>query len=110
MDLKSREIVLTKALISFAVTAKLICAFVFAYAECWFSLDAAHLFQVNKNNTYVHVRRRLDLYKSIRQDLGYGINHNSSYSRLQMALVNWSCELHRDTCILRRNENATHIF
>ena len=27
----------TKALISFAVTAKLICAFVFALAFCWFS-------------------------------------------------------------------------
>ena len=33
-----------KALISFAVTAKLICAFVFAYADCWFSHAAAHLF------------------------------------------------------------------
>ena len=32
----------TKALISFAVTAKLICAFVFAYAKCVFS--TAHLF------------------------------------------------------------------
>ena len=31
-----------KALISFAVTAKLICVFVFAYAKCWFSHDAAH--------------------------------------------------------------------
>ena len=30
----------TKAMISFAVTAKLICTFVFAYADCWFS-DAA---------------------------------------------------------------------
>ena len=30
----------TKALISFAVTAKLICAFVFAYADCWFSHEA----------------------------------------------------------------------
>ena len=30
-----------KALISFAVTAKLICVFVFAYAKCWFSHDAA---------------------------------------------------------------------
>ena len=28
----------TKALISFAVTAKLICAFVFAYAKCWFHI------------------------------------------------------------------------
>ena len=32
----------TKALISFAVTAKLICVFVFAYAQCWFSHDPAH--------------------------------------------------------------------
>ena len=31
----------TKALISFAVTAKLICVFVFAYADCWFSHAAA---------------------------------------------------------------------
>ena len=42
-----REIVLsvqkTKALISFAVTVKLICVFVFAYAKSWFSHDAAHL-------------------------------------------------------------------
>ena len=35
----------TKALISFAVTAKLICVFVFAYAKRWFSHDAAHMFQ-----------------------------------------------------------------
>ena len=35
----------TKALISFAATAKLklICVFVFAYAKCWFSHDAAHI-------------------------------------------------------------------
>ena len=33
----------TKALISFAVTAKLICVFVFAYAKCWFSHDAAQI-------------------------------------------------------------------
>ena len=34
----------TKALISFAVTAKLICVFVFAYAKSRFSHDAAHFF------------------------------------------------------------------
>ena len=33
----------TKALISFAGTAKLICVFVFAYAESRFSQDAAHI-------------------------------------------------------------------
>ena len=31
----------TKALISFAVTAKLICVFVFAYADCWLSHETA---------------------------------------------------------------------
>ena len=36
----------TKALISFAVTVKLICVFVFAYADCWFSNEVAHLFIV----------------------------------------------------------------
>ena len=34
----------TKTLISFAVTAKLICVFVFAYADRWFSHEAAHMF------------------------------------------------------------------
>ena len=40
----------TKALISFAVTAKLICVFVFAYAKSRFSHDAAHLLAVVKKN------------------------------------------------------------
>ena len=33
----------TKALIGFAVAAKLICVFVFAYAKRWFSQDAAKI-------------------------------------------------------------------
>ena len=33
----------TKAQISFAVTAKLICVFVFAYADCLFSHEAAQV-------------------------------------------------------------------
>ena len=33
----------TKALISFAVTVKPICAFVFAYADCWFSHEASFM-------------------------------------------------------------------
>ena len=36
----------TKALISFAVTAKLICVFVFACAKSRFSHDAAHMYSV----------------------------------------------------------------
>ena len=35
----------TKALISFTVTAKLTCVFVFAYADCWFSHEAVHLIE-----------------------------------------------------------------
>ena len=37
----------TKALISFAVTAKQICVFVFAYADCWFSHATAHITYIN---------------------------------------------------------------
>ena len=37
----------TKALISFAVTAKLICVFVFAYADCWFSQEVAHFLPIH---------------------------------------------------------------
>ena len=33
----------TKTQISFAVNAKLICVFVFAYADCWFSHEPAHI-------------------------------------------------------------------
>ena len=32
-----------KGVISFAITAKLICVFVFAYADCWFSHEAAQI-------------------------------------------------------------------
>ena len=42
----------TKALISFAVTAKLICVFVFAYAKSRFSHDAAHMMKAE--NLDVH--------------------------------------------------------
>ena len=46
----------TKALISFAVTAKLICAFVFAYAKIWFSHDAAHIKSQNKRMSLVEIK------------------------------------------------------
>ena len=39
------RVVKTKALISFAVTAKLICVFVFAYAKSRFSHDEAQIFK-----------------------------------------------------------------
>ena len=39
------RVVKTKALISFAVTAKLICAFVFAYAKILFAHDTVYMLQ-----------------------------------------------------------------
>ena len=38
----------TKGLISFTVTTKLFCSFIFAYADCWFSHDAAHFIYIQK--------------------------------------------------------------
>ena len=40
----------TKALISLAVTAKLVCVFVFAYAYRWFYRDTAHIPGFRLNN------------------------------------------------------------
>ena len=40
----------TKALISFAVTANVICVFVFAYAKSRFSHDAAQIFSIFKED------------------------------------------------------------
>ena len=45
----------TKALISFSVTAKLICVFVFEYAKSRFSHDAAHL-KVKTRMSYHRVK------------------------------------------------------
>ena len=50
----------TKALISFAVTAKLICVFVFAYAKSQFSHDAAHIAKILKKKLIqVHVHSKI---------------------------------------------------
>ena len=56
----------TKALISFAVTAKLICDFVFAYAKSWFSHDAAHI-TVSQLLVaiYFHVFAFIDIFSAI---------------------------------------------
>ena len=44
----------TKALISFAVTMKLICVFVFACANCWFSHEAAQILLLQKYFRIIH--------------------------------------------------------
>ena len=43
------RVVKTTALISCAATAKLICAFVFAYADCWCSDAAAYISSLRNN-------------------------------------------------------------
>ena len=50
------------ALISFVVTAKLICAFVFAYADCWFSHGAA---LGVKNGTSYLIFQNISIERSI---------------------------------------------
>ena len=49
------QVAKTKALIRFTVTAKLICVFVFAYANCWFSYEAAYLKSKSAPNQSVSV-------------------------------------------------------
>ena len=45
-------------MISFAVTAKLICVFVFAYAQCWFSHDTAQIYFFRLNCFKPQLRRK----------------------------------------------------
>ena len=50
------RVVKAKALISFQVTTKLIFVFVFAYADCWFSHEVAHiLLWCKKFRNSVHI-------------------------------------------------------
>ena len=73
------------ALISFAVTTKLIvtaktiCAFVFAYAKCWFSLFEAHLFtyQSTFKDRYILISHLLVANERPTP----GNNHDQGYSR-----------------------------
>ena len=53
----------TKALISLAVTGKLICVFIFAYAKRWFSHDAATIIVVKYSDAgwAVHMLLEKDL-------------------------------------------------
>ena len=49
------QVAKTKALISFEVTAKLICVFVFAYADCLFSHEAAQMSITSNKIQKVHL-------------------------------------------------------
>ena len=57
-DLKKKRcsfcVAKTRVLISFAVTAKLICVFVFAYADCWFSHAAAQIVKLTDRNNFFY--------------------------------------------------------
>ena len=64
----------TKALISLAVTAKLICVFVFAYAKSRFSHNEAHLIlTLNCRNVvvvllFLFLHRLTEKYKKLQRD------------------------------------------
>ena len=61
----------TKALISLAVTVKLICVFVFGYAKSWFSHDWAYilfmLIRILKNHTLYPDNNNGCCQESVRQ-------------------------------------------
>ena len=48
-----------------AVTAKMICVFVFAYAKCWFSHDAAHTFFQFHHSAYALSNPKLNALSKI---------------------------------------------
>ena len=50
---KTKALISFAVLISFAITAKLICVFVFAYTECWFSHDVAHLLLIYQGHMFI---------------------------------------------------------
>ena len=54
-------------LINFTVTVKLICAFVFAYADCWFSDVAAHLIllKLQRSCLYMTIADQWDVNQEI---------------------------------------------
>ena len=62
----------TKALTSCAVTAKLICVFVFAYAKSRFSHDEAHIY-------YVKLKQLLCMGQPIHTGF-YGADHPTKFS------------------------------
>ena len=55
-------------MISFAVTAKLICVFVFAHADCWFSHEVAHYHDQNLSHYMSHLVRKLAMWFPTRSD------------------------------------------
>ena len=70
-----------KVLISFAVTAKLICAFVFAYAKCLFSHDKAHMLHMATGESKESDARptgvqKLGIQGELSQD---GSNYNNNF-------------------------------
>ena len=73
----------TGALISFAVTAKLICVFVFAYAKRWFSHDVAQMGN-NKNYTKLQIDIMQDkIYFELASIKQYNISSCELLIRLQ---------------------------
>ena len=71
-------------LISFAVTAKLICVFVFAYADCWFSHEAAQIF---RKYMLINFRIITDEMEKIVQQLFHFIRCTDFYSVVMEKLV-----------------------
>ena len=93
-------------LISFAVTAKLICVFVFAYAKSWFSHDAAHLMlifvcqQVTKRDqesSLMQLKEDFRSYETLRREHDTQIVQIAMEAGLRIAPDQWSSLLYGDS-------------
>ena len=74
----------TKTLISFAVTAKLICVFVFAYAKRWFSHDAAQILVMKLQRPFFFIFMLIEWY---------GVHSYFSHLQLNLVFSNSFCGL-----------------
>ena len=78
----------TKMLISFAVTAKLVCVFVFAYAYCWFSHEAAQNFVTSINSVCTSFCE--SYYVSVWFCQRYRVSYDILPFRLNLKLLGYS--------------------
>ena len=110
-----------KALISFAVTAKLICVFVFAYANCWLFGAVTYMLMLLIPFFQVFQKRfngTVDFYRGFNEyENGFGSVYNEFwlgiyYIKLSSWLANraWQENKVELTYWIALSENLTYLF
>ena len=94
------------AQISFAVTAKLICVFVFAYADCWFSHEAA---QICILPLYKVAKTFFSWHNVMVKLLFYGIQVNRPQGYKTFVMLSCSVQLRRTFILLMNVKMPTIV-